>query len=96
MRRKKIIASPFRKKKTHQLVAEEKKNSTASWPGKKKLNCRLARKKKHNCRLARKKKTKREFSARGPPQIINGPSLNELSKMSNINLIYQGNFYRSC
>ena len=43
-----------RGKKTQQLLAQEKKSSTASCRG---------------------KKTQREFSARGPPQIINGPSL---------------------
>ncbi len=34
------------------------------------------REKKVQRLVAEEKKTQREFSARGPPQIINGPSLN--------------------
>ena len=49
-----------------------KKNSTATHQGKKKLNSTT---RKVQRLVAEEKKTQREFFARGPPQIINGPSL---------------------
>ncbi len=53
-----------------------KKNSTATLPGKKKLNSTTRKKKKVQPLVAEeKKRTQRKFSAQGPPQIINGLSL---------------------
>ncbi len=53
-----------------------KKNSTATRPGKKNSTQQPGRKKKKTqLPVGQEKKTQREFSARGPPQIINGPSV---------------------
>ena len=66
LREKKITASPSRKKKVCQLVAEEKKNSTAGWPGKK-IQPPVGQEKKLNRQLAGGKKLNTNSLPEPPP-----------------------------